>query len=1034
MRIKHCYLYIMIFFLLFGIGCKKTTYEVSFDTDGGNSISSITVNENDSVNAPHNPIKTGYSFNGWYLNDQPYDFNTPVTSNITLKAKWDLLRHKVSFDSDNGESITIIDALYNETVSSISTPIKDGYDFLGWYLQDDLYDFNTPITSDIILTAKWCKSFDKSLCIGSFGATISEDNKEYLFFEIDDYYQGIINHISGNNSYKYNIVGISSNKGILEISYNVNEEIKKIIFEYNDGKLILAKYNGQDYELYVPTTYTVTYHLHDNTTKSVTVYENSIFGTYNYEINDSLNLVLDGWYLSDGILVNSTDIVKSDLDVYANVYTDGLIFENNELIYYDGECPFVLVPRYFEGHIIDTVSDYAFVDCLVESVMLPDTIRVIGDSAFEGCVLLSSINVFEGITEIGEKAFYLCNNLTTFNIPSTVLKIGTFAFSFTSIKSVVFPENIEYIGSYAYHACNSLEEVEFLGSVPCEIGSTLFTYTNDDYENLEIYYSNIPIYIPDGENNPYKEYRSHINLRDYASSIYPKSVKGQTGYIIIDNILLGHINDTDTPLTYLDVPSGVTEIDDFAFYGNIRIEEIDMKEGFLKIGKYAFYNCTSVKNLYIPKSMQEIDDYAFTGFFVGNNISRLYFPEGFKRVGEGAFLSSFNLKIIEFPTTLEHIGYLAFGMGNSLERVSFASNTPPEVGVYTNDVGDSFKDIFSIVNAGKTTIYVPFETINGEKVVDLYKKADGFKEFETYIKAQPEGTEVGHYGDGFNFIDLDGCDRVTFYKLVESENDTTSDGGSRYEYVKEEGEYVINGFRLEMTFKTYGKIIAIYGNRSINFTYDNVTYNLKEPKRYYDSYNWTNFDLFETSENKGNGIFEMYGSFLTPFTYEIVNNEFKINIDGNNKLPENADYAGVREYVGSYNKQTDTFSVSFMLNDYFQLMDFTASYNKIVYPTKETARLSGKYVAYATETNYAMFTLISDGTGLVDVYIGENCYEDCSYTLIDNVLTIDVQSFIVTVNMTKDGFISGNFMGVDTLFIYEDELMDSTKLPSRDDI
>ena len=237
-----------------------------------------------------------------------------------------------------------------------------------------------------------------------------------------------------------------------------------------------------------------------------------------------------------------------------------------------------------------------------------------------------------------------------------------------------------------------------------------------------------------------------------------------------------------------------------------------------------------------------------------------------------------------------------------------------------------------------------------------------------------------------------------------------------------------------MTFPKYGKIIAIYGNREINFTYDGDNYSLKEPIRYYDNYNWTNFTLYETEEEKGLGIFDMYGSFLTPFEWEIDNDIFKIRIDGNNKLPENADYSGIKEYVGTFDKSTKTFNVSFMLNDYNQLMNFTASIHEVVYATGEANRLKGTYKAFAENNpDYAMFTLVSTGNGLVDVYIGENVYEDCSYTLTDNVLTIDVQSFVVTVNMTKDGFISGNFMGVDVTFVYVDPLLDSTKIPSRGD-
>ena len=1020
MKIKNLYLFIFIFLVLFTTSCKKEQYEVTFDSNGGTVINSIMVNEEESVTRPSNPEKEGYDFSGWYLNDELYDFNNPVTSNIKLTAKWNVKTYKVSFIVNN-DIYKEIKVNHNEKISTIENPIVGGGDFLGWYLNGELFDFNSPILGDTLITAKFVKTFDAQLIVGNHTACIEEANDKYLFLVVDHNYEGYVEVVDGKDSYKVSIDNITSNMGKLVITYKVNNAYKELYVENIDSKFFVSGISSGKYELTVPNTVEITYHLHDNTIYKETIFKNSFFTNYNYDMSNTDGLVLDGWYLENGTKLNEKNIIKENIELFANVYTDGLIFDMNEVIFYDGDNKKVYVPKYFDGYLIDTIDGYAFIECMIEEVYLPESIKVIGESAFEGCIILNKVVALEGLEEIEEKAFYLCNSLTKFDIPSSVILIGDFSFSFTNIENVVFPEGLIYLGDYAYHACNNLETVEFLSSIPCEIGSTVFTCTNEDFENLEIYYSNIPIYVPDQDDNPYKEYRKHINLRDYASSIYPASVKGQTGYIVRDNVLLGHINDTDETLTYLDVPSGVEEIDDFAFYGNIRIEIIDMKEGFIKIGEYAFYNCTSVKYLYMPSTLEEIDDYAFTGFFVGNYISRLYFPEGFKRIGEGAFLSCYNLRTIEFPSTLEYIGYLAFGMGNSLENVYFNSVTPPEVGIYTNDVDESFKDIFEIINVSTTTFYVPYGNHNGEKIVDIYKKADGFIAFADYIKAKPEGKEVGHYGNGSLFIDLDGCDTATIYEIVECENDTTELGGSRYEYKKYEGTYVLNGFRLQMTFPNYGTIIAIYGNREINFTYD--------------GYNWTNFTLYESEANKGFGIFDMYGSFLTPFEWEIIGDVFKIRIDGNNKLPENADYAGVKEYVGTYDKTTKTFKVSFMLNDYYQIMNFTASIHEVVYATGEATRLNGTYIAYAPNNpDYAMFTLISMGTGLVDVYIGENIYEDCSYTLIDNVLTIDVQSFVVTVNMTKDGFISGNFMGVDVTFVYVDPLHDSTKIPSRDDI
>ena len=63
-------------------------YTVTFYTDGGSNISSQTIEEGKTVTKPSEPTKEGYTFKGWYLNDSLYNFDSKVTSNITLKAKW----------------------------------------------------------------------------------------------------------------------------------------------------------------------------------------------------------------------------------------------------------------------------------------------------------------------------------------------------------------------------------------------------------------------------------------------------------------------------------------------------------------------------------------------------------------------------------------------------------------------------------------------------------------------------------------------------------------------------------------------------------------------------------------------------------------------------------------------------------------------------------------------------------------------------------------------------------------------------------
>lgn len=64
------------------------TYNVSFDTDGGSNIESQVIKKDEIVTKPKNPTKNGYNFIEWQLNDKAFDFNTKISKDITLKAKW----------------------------------------------------------------------------------------------------------------------------------------------------------------------------------------------------------------------------------------------------------------------------------------------------------------------------------------------------------------------------------------------------------------------------------------------------------------------------------------------------------------------------------------------------------------------------------------------------------------------------------------------------------------------------------------------------------------------------------------------------------------------------------------------------------------------------------------------------------------------------------------------------------------------------------------------------------------------------------
>lgn len=140
---------------------KPKTYTITFDTDGGTVVPSQTVKDKGTATEPTVPTKTGYEFKGWLLDGKPYDFTTSVTKDVTLKAKWEKTKvesYTVAFDSADGSEVASQTVEQGKTAVKPDDPTREGYTFLGWYAGDAAYDWNTPVTGNLILTATWQKN------------------------------------------------------------------------------------------------------------------------------------------------------------------------------------------------------------------------------------------------------------------------------------------------------------------------------------------------------------------------------------------------------------------------------------------------------------------------------------------------------------------------------------------------------------------------------------------------------------------------------------------------------------------------------------------------------------------------------------------------------------------------------------------------------------------------------------------------------------------------------------------------------------
>ncbi|MBQ6936716.1 MAG: InlB B-repeat-containing protein, partial [Clostridia bacterium] len=147
--------FILIFFgIIFGDGVYGLLLTV---------VAATLIIKNKTAKKPTNPTKEGYIFDAWYYDDVIFDFDTKITEDITLTAKWiehsetdkDEQNFIVRFDTKGGNTLTSIVVKEGMLLDKPANPTKDGYEFVSWQLNGVDFDFTNEITSDITLIATW---------------------------------------------------------------------------------------------------------------------------------------------------------------------------------------------------------------------------------------------------------------------------------------------------------------------------------------------------------------------------------------------------------------------------------------------------------------------------------------------------------------------------------------------------------------------------------------------------------------------------------------------------------------------------------------------------------------------------------------------------------------------------------------------------------------------------------------------------------------------------------------------------------------
>ncbi len=213
-------------------------------------------------------------------------------------------------------------------------------------------------------------------------------------------------------------------------------------------------------------------------------------------------------------------------------------YVNNQYVWinkYVGTGKDVVIPTKIEGKPVTYINYDSFKNTDIESVVIPDTVIQIRDSAFNSCRSLKKVDFGSGVIRIDETAFSSCDALEEILLPPCLESIGHHAFSScdsvkkitvpktltkwstepfsgnTSLEEIHFEEGLEVIGGYGafYGArnlktltipasvksigdkafdCSELESVTFLGDAPQEMGASVFDRLIGKDKDVVVYY------------------------------------------------------------------------------------------------------------------------------------------------------------------------------------------------------------------------------------------------------------------------------------------------------------------------------------------------------------------------------------------------------------------------------------------------------------------------------------------------------------------------------------------------------------------
>lgn len=321
---------------------------------------------------------------------------------------------------------------------------------------------------------------------------------------------------------------------------------------------------------------------------------------------------------------------------------------------------------------------------------IPDTYDTIGTRAFEGQAYITKLVIPKTVRTIGDYAFANCIGLqeVEFEEGSRLTDVGTYAFlSCVSLKKIELPEGIRHISPYMFRGCSSLEEISIPDSV-WVIGG-IYNPSSNTYSTTGYAFSDCSSLrkINFGANSELLcvAMRSFEYCVSLESIVLPKKVKNIGNYCFAEC----------TSLQYAEIqlnPSESIKSGSQGIFDKCRsLKTVKLPDGLTKLTAYMFRDCVSLESLTIPSSVTDMSgNYIFSGC---TNLKRINSDEDvidlsslvISKLGGYMFRDCVNVKSVKLPTYVTDMsgGYIFQNSG--LTSLDLSANNIKTFGNYMFD-------------------------------------------------------------------------------------------------------------------------------------------------------------------------------------------------------------------------------------------------------------------------------------------------------------------------------------------------------------